>query len=148
MIEVWVPGLPRTKGSVRAQGRGGRIVRSDTDPAGRSESERWARLIAASVPAAGLVGPVTVRLDFWLPVADVTAAGSGDVDKLARNVLDALTRAGAYGDDVQVKRLEVDKWPARAPYRPGLLLQVEPWTIPDRMAHAGAWRAMQVQGLV
>ena len=37
------------------------------------------------------------------------ASGAGDLDKLYRNVLDALTDAGVYEDDVQVVRLSGSK---------------------------------------
>jgi Holliday junction resolvase RusA-like endonuclease len=129
MITVWVPGVAKTKGSMVQQqrARGGRLVQSVEG------SERWAALVTQATAAAlgvrlGLprAGAVAVRLSFWLPVEDVTAAQSGDVDKLARNVLDALTKAGAYGDDVQVVALVVNKYPARAHPGPGLLLQVWP----------------------
>jgi len=70
--------------------------------------------------------PVGVRALFVLPVpvgvASQASAGvvsltdhapiearSGDLDKLCRNVLDALTDAGAYVDDVQVCRLIAGK---------------------------------------
>lgn len=60
-----------------------------------------------------LAGRVGVAARYALPVADATAVRSGDLDKLARNTLDALTDAGAYGDDVQVTRLLLEKLPAR-----------------------------------
>jgi crossover junction endodeoxyribonuclease RusA len=134
MITVWVPGAPKTKGSMvqQQQRRGGRLVQSVPG------SERWAALVAEAaqqftrgpnwtqtIPA-GV--PVAARLTFWMPQTDVAqgGAGSGDVDKLARNVLDALTKAGAYGDDVQVVNLVVNKYPAREYPGPGLLIQLAP----------------------
>lgn len=78
-------------------------------------SKNWRRLMAyeAGKAMAGesgpLVGPVAVAAVFHLPVADVTAGRTGDLDKLARNLLDALQDAGVYTDDVQVRPLIVDK---------------------------------------
>jgi Holliday junction resolvase RusA-like endonuclease len=68
-------------------------------------------------------GPVEVALVFALPVKDVTAVRSGDVDKLARNVLDALTRAKVYEDDVLVVRLLAEKLSA-GERGPGVFIQV------------------------
>jgi hypothetical protein len=145
VITVWVPGAPKTKGSMMQQQRAreGRLVQSVQG------SEQWATLITQAVwDAYSIVqrppkvawycptGPVAVRLTFWLPVQDVTAAGSGDNDKLERNVLDALTKAGAYGDDVQVVHLESRKYPARAHPGPGVLIEL--WPVPPEQ-HRDDW---------
>lgn len=137
ITECWIPGIPKTKGSLNFRGNG--YVEENV-----KGSARWRRLVAAAVrtdllkrwngiqgdPAGG---PVGVRLQFWLPIesvphADVTSLGkapgsemlpihvapiavrSGDLDKLVRNVLDALTDAKAYADDVQVVRVIADKF--------------------------------------
>lgn len=137
MIRFWVPGHPRTKGSYRSQGRKGRLVRSDTDATGRSESERWAGLVTAAArvewarvcpwgPVAPIAGPVAVTLAFWLPAEDVTAGRPGDIDKLERNVLDALTQAKVYEDDVQVVQLLGAKFAADRRNPMGCLISVEP----------------------
>jgi Holliday junction resolvase RusA-like endonuclease len=124
MITVWVPGCAKTKGSMTPQRGGRRLVQSVQG------SDDWATLVTAAVanahPRFAMAGPVGVSLRFWLPVRDAVATRSGDVDKLARNVLDALTKAGAYGDDVQVTKLQVEKYPARPHPGPGLLLKVWP----------------------
>lgn len=138
----WVPGAAKTKGSMEAQqprgrGRAPRLVQSVEG------SERWAALVAETARQAAwsashsrppfgtgnvlqypLRGHVAVSLRFWLPTDDVTKPHTGDVDKLARNVLDALTTAGVYADDVQVKDLAVEKYPARVRPGPGLLCKV------------------------
>jgi Holliday junction resolvase RusA-like endonuclease len=64
-----------------------------------------------------------VAASFALPVEDATATRAGDVDKLGRNLLDALQDAGAYRDDVQVTRLLLDKTPA-GERGPGVALRV------------------------
>lgn len=129
LVDVFVPGKPTTKGSMdfvptgamckcspKCKGRlpGGRAVQNVAG------STQWAQLVAYAIKAEmrrthgdpdlfAWAGPVTVALVFGLPVADVIAPRSGDVDKLVRNVLDALTKGGAYVDDVQVVRLLADK---------------------------------------
>lgn len=110
MLSCWVPGRPKTKGSLTVV-NGHRGIASDT-PA----SKRWRQLMAYAAAGqikAPLEGPVCVVAVFHLPVHPTSghawAGRVGDLDKLARNLLDALTDAGVYGDDVQVTRLLVDK---------------------------------------
>lgn len=75
-------------------------------------------------------GPVTVGMVFYLPVVDVTAVRAGDLDKLERNVLDALgctdpDDARFYEDDVQVVRILSEKRSAAdGASGPGLALTV------------------------
>lgn len=83
-------------------------------------------------------GPVHVQLVFALPKpasAPKTrrtwpiGARSGDVDKLARACLDALTDAGCWRDDAQVVRLLIDKdypGPHTQQITPGVLIHVMP----------------------
>ena len=123
VLEVFVPGHPKTKGSLEKQG--GRMVESVAG------SKTWRRLVAQRARdvaggAAPIVGPVAVRLAFYLPVIDVWVGRPGDIDKLARNVLDALGStdpgdAAVYGDDAQVVRLIAEKYSAR-PYDDGALI--------------------------
>lgn len=100
LAAVWVAGIPRTKGSLNQ-------FHQDS-PA----SKRWRKLVAAEVARDGRLrhgesmgadfvyaGPVAVRCVF------VRSDGVGDVDKLARCVLDALTDSRVIVDDVQVVRL-------------------------------------------
>lgn len=121
VLSCWVPGRPKTKGSLAVvNGRQG--VASDT-PA----SKRWRQLMAYAVAGqikAPIEGPVTVIAVFHLPVRDVAAGRVGDLDKLARNLLDALTDAGVYGDDVQVTRLLASKAEADEERGPGVDLRV------------------------
>jgi len=113
LIEVFVPGWPRTKGSVEHKG-GGRV--SDTEL-----SIKWRQMMAykfrqayADQPPAE--GAIRVELLAMLPVRaweDLIrrgAQGNGDIDKLLRNVFDALAQdlkkphlaAAVYLDDAQV----------------------------------------------
>jgi Holliday junction resolvase RusA-like endonuclease len=114
VLNFWVSGPPKTKGSldvVNSGRAGGRPVLQDS-PA----SKRWRKLVAycaeqemrGVTQAWPLDGPVAVDLEFVLS-GDPVAVRSGDLDKLYRNVLDALTDAGVYEDDVQVVRLSGSK---------------------------------------
>lgn len=128
-LSLWVPGRPKTKGSLDFQpGRKCRCCAKCEAylPGGRAVenvagSKRWRQLMAYSIERAMREaggsplgdGEVGVGATFYLPVTDVTAVRAGDADKLARNLLDALTDASAYKDDVQVSRLWVAKKVAR-----------------------------------
>lgn len=142
VTECWVPGAPKTKGHLEVLNKQTGNVRETKD------SVRWRMFVVERVKADRMRreltspsrGPIAVRAIFWQNVPDVTvkSAGSGDVDTLARNVLDALSLnlrkalkgAGAYVDDMQVTSLHVDKLacdqfdlPEFVP-GPGLLLRV------------------------
>lgn len=84
-------------------------------------STHWAGVIRRAVKAKierGQAGfaeravPVAVYCAFWIRGDGIVRERAGDVDKLARNVLDALTRdekrnyPGVYVDDVQVIHVE------------------------------------------
>lgn len=129
LADVWVPGVPRTKGSVMPQGK--RVYEPP-------QSIRWQRLIADAVRRwrreRGLTSaseaPCEVRCVCFVPLPvnqtqwtiGATHRGAGDVDKLARNALDGIGSAardaakngGAIVDDVQVFRLDVQRYAAQA----------------------------------
>lgn len=113
---TWVPGVPRTKGSLDD-----RMQDSPASKAWRSvvasEVARYMRvnrpIEQVTMPA--FDGPVAVRCVFVVPPRSLTDdrgidLGVGDVDKLARNVLDAISiDAKLIVDDVQVVRLVCDR---------------------------------------
>jgi hypothetical protein len=122
LVDTFVAGLPRTKGSL-AKRPNGTLYDSVVD------SGKWRALMAGAVRDdmarrfPGLGGAPdpwrhAVRVDavFWLPV-DPLAYGAGDLDKLTRNLLDALgTRSknpryngGVIIDDNQVVHLDIRK---------------------------------------
>lgn len=88
-------------------------------------------------------GPVYLQLVFALPKPASApksrrtwpiGARSGDVDKLTRAVMDALTDAGVWRDDAQVVRLLVDKdypGPHTQQITPGVLVHVVPAEVAD-----------------
>ena len=144
MIHVWIPGQPKTKGSLDPKNM------QDT-PA----SHRWRTMMAFKLAQEHTLWPkgtpVAVRAVFWLPVDDVTMSGCGDLDKLARNLLDAGTDSLAYADDVQVVRLFVDKVSCGPGVAPGVVVTIwapDPWEINDWIASASAarTRAERAQG--
>lgn len=116
-----VRGIPQTQGSKRAfviKGTNRAVV---TESGGQAHKD-WRSLVSlAAQEAVGasppLDGPLRVALHFSLP-RPLSApkkrrtwpigARSGDVDKLARCCLDAMTGV-AYGDDSQVVSLLVEK---------------------------------------
>lgn len=156
ITEVWVPGNPRTKGSLSAKGG-----HAEDTP----QSKRWRAMMAEQVRrdierrCTGLVGvnPISAEPLPWpyhgavdvefvaflarppggvsevLNGVDPAAIwhNAGDVDKLARNVLDAIAadaksaimNGGAIINDNQVIRLVAEKYAAR-PGEQGLWLRV------------------------
>lgn len=138
ITEVWIPGHPRTKGSLdpknmqdTPESKRWRVLMADavrTDIARRDPSyvptllsvvvTLHAFLVAPPVP----VGEPAWRAAIW--------PGAGDVDKLARNALDALAadsrvalrNGGAYHNDNQVTMLIATKQVVVAPSQMGLYL--------------------------
>jgi Holliday junction resolvase RusA-like endonuclease len=146
MINLWIPGKPRTKGSLDAW-------HQDTQ-----QSKDWRRRMAYALRmartqgGAPMAGAVAVRGVFWLPVDDVTTPNCGDLDKLLRNLLDAGTDAQAYDDDVQVVRTFVDKMACAAGEGPGVLVSIwapDPWELDEwvTLASAARRKVMREQGL-
>jgi crossover junction endodeoxyribonuclease RusA len=112
LLDIFVEGAPATQGSKRGFVRGGRVVLVDDNSAALHS---WREAIADDARAAWrrrprLTGPVALTLTFSLlrPASAPkrrrtwpTAARSGDLDKLARAVFDALTGV-VFDDDAQV----------------------------------------------
>lgn len=122
MTLTWfVAGTPRPKGSLEPQivrGGGGRATGRVRMVEGSPDSTRWRRTMAMAFRdevRPPLDGPVVVSCGFWfdrsrygpdtrkLPYP--TGKTIADLDKLVRNVLDALTDAQVYFDDRQVVML-------------------------------------------
>lgn len=142
LAEVWVPGHSKTKGSLDF------VTKSHVREAVPG-SGRWRQLVAARVKEdaekrypdkENLGNRIGVRIVSYLQpsrqMLDKGEAGdwilgrsAGDVDKLARNVLDALTDSGVIGDDAQVWDLMSSKRLAKEGMMPGQQIQV--WLIPD-----------------
>lgn len=138
LTNVWVPGHPRTKGSLTFKGQHAQ----DTE-----ESARWRAMVAQEVKRDFLTrhglgrepypGEVSVVCYFLTAYDDVTTTNAGDVDKLARNVLDAIAsdsrkaimNGGVIGNDNQVADLHAIKLAASTmPHGAGLALRVTRWS--------------------
>lgn len=130
ILDLWVPGRPRTKGSLKDVGgigaNSGRLA--DTP-----QSKAWRRKIVDTVipeiadatvvggrtrwklrggwPKAGV--PIVVRCEFYYVKVGETdqpiGRQWGDLDKLLRNVFDALQDAKVYQDDAQVTQVQASK---------------------------------------
>lgn len=102
LLATFVPGVPQTKGSLSIKNRAtGHLADTPKSKEWRHTMAAWFRrhrLTAEVYP-----GPCRVILEFRMPTASVVrrGPGAGDLDKLDRNVLDALTDAEVWGDDVQ-----------------------------------------------
>lgn len=136
ILNIFVPGHAKTKGSVDA-------FKTQPDRSGHRRtyvrqsvqgSSEWAALVeyAATKAWAGRPTrtgvPIRVNLAYYLPctTGKLIARGSGDIDKLERNILDALTRAGVYGDDAQVVGVVHEKMSAvDGPLNPGARIGVQ-----------------------
>lgn len=132
IISLFIPGAAKTKGSMRHVGRG--QMRESVEG-----STQWKRLMAGLLHAhyrkfysEPMAGPVSVRALVVLPVEPekLIEQGSGDVDKLARNLLDALTDAKVYGDDAQVVVLHIVKESFRTGRPIGIEVTVQELTRP------------------
>lgn len=119
MITLNIPGRPRTKGSMRHVGKGRMIE-------GNPHSSTWRADVRAAAMAQGCTAgehaySVEVRCWFKRPHNHRRANGElkpgsprfphgrvGDVDKIARNVLDALAGV-VWHDDSQVVNVTASK---------------------------------------
>lgn len=138
ITEVWVPMPAKTKGSLTHVGNG-HMAESVAGSKGfraavaaevhRDRVRRMTSGVSKPTRAA-----VSVRIACFLPIGwddiyELTKQGSGDADKIERNVLDALTDAGAYVDDAQGQRLLIEKYGQHPSGFVGVLIQC--WEQPD-----------------
>lgn len=141
LVDLWIPGVPRTKGSLTVVNSGsagprGRRAHVEDSP----ESVRWRMFMVDMLRAdqrkrnidQPYPGAVVVTAIFYQRVEDLTrkVSESGDLDKLLRNLFDALSvnkdpRKGAavIGDDMQIVSIMADKEIANNT-GPGLLCSV------------------------
>lgn len=123
---AWVPGRPKTKGSMAVRNAKAGTMRESV-----VGSSQWRQLVARQARdnrqrADAWTGPAGVSAYFYLPREDPAAPRTGDLDKLTRNVLDALEDAGIWEDDAQCVTLDMRKLSDRVSPRggPGLFLTV------------------------
>lgn len=133
-VSFFCGGRPATKGSTRP------FVKHNGKLGTRSDNARtgpWSLAVAWSARAAGvrelLPGPVSLGLVFYFdrPASNrdpyPTKRSSGDVDKLTRCVLDALTGI-LFADDSQVVHVEAVKlWSTPPQQEQGVLVYAAPY---------------------
>ena len=141
MVKVY--GTPAPKGSLRPVGRGPHRALIEDNPA----SEPWRALIARAGRAwhlsEPLDGPLAATITVTLarpqtvtikarPWPSKQSPGHGDIDKLARLILDGLQDAKVYGNDAQVVELTIVKAYPDTPNvpnildRPGAVIRLDP----------------------
>lgn len=125
MITFRALGLPAAQGSKRAYVVGNRAVVVENN---KHTQRSWRTAVAETAhqhrPETPLDGPLLVRIELRMPRPKARrralwADRKPDIDKLTRNVLDALVEAGMIIDDSRVCELQVIKYYAD-PY--------DPWT--------------------
>lgn len=132
LLRTYVPGRPRSKGSLKIWCTRGRDhkVRVEEQVA---ESSKWRKRVAANVQHDAILayGPKPLKLEIPLELRVVyffrrededqpqlprpTAMTVGDLDKLDRNIGDALTSSGLIKDDKYIVRIMSEKrWGTQA----------------------------------
>jgi len=120
-LEFWVPGVARPKGSVDV-GAQGQVLHTPASKDRAGLIKRAARTAMVEYGWKRVDPPLGIEVTHiaWLPCAGgaimATGTGSGDLDKLERNLWDALTEAGVWGDDVQVIDVQARKHVADGPF--------------------------------
>lgn len=130
VCEFLVVGIPQPKGNHRARVVAGKhAVLYDAN----RKLPEWEKRVASAAkvhrPPSPLEGPVSVELVFWVPRGKTvkrewpTTRTGGDIDKLERGVLDALTGI-IYVDDSQVVEVAKEKRYETTRLGPGCLVTV------------------------
>lgn len=125
ILRTFVPGRPRTKGSLKAycaRGRDHKLIWQEQV----KDSGAWRKTVAAQVQREALAEygghlklavPLEMRAVYFFRREDEdlpneprpTAMTVGDLDKLDRNVGDALTSSGVIADDRYIVRIMSEK---------------------------------------
>ena len=124
-FELFVVGIPAPKGSMRAFAVKTRFGIRAVLTNDNARTKPWQAFVTDSVrriTTSKMLGPVRVDAVFFLPRpkyhykkdlirddAPTAHDKKPDIDKLSRCLLDAITDAGAWGDDSQVSGLFVSK---------------------------------------
>jgi Holliday junction resolvase RusA-like endonuclease len=134
LLSCWVDGTPRPKGSLKPTGRQGgrvRLVEQSTDSSAWRSRVAWE---ARQTIGLSLGYPTQLPVELACTFAferpesntdeEPTSGGIGDLDKLIRNVGDALTDAKVIADDRQIVAMKASKvWTADG-QKPGALITV------------------------
>lgn len=101
MLELFIAGVPRPKGSKTAYKRGSRVVMVESN----KNLPEWTKAVYEALKASEVKfeGAVTVMATFYIPRPKTNkrlyATTKPDVDKLQRAIGDCLTKAGTIIDD-------------------------------------------------
>lgn len=151
-VALEILGFPAPKGSLKCVGRGGKHRLVEDNPRTSSWRDAVADAAVANGSRAEIQEPIGVEITTSLPRPQhhygatgllpsaphmPTYARTGDVDKLARLVLDALVDARLLVDDSQVVELVTRKtyvddhrpWTPDALDQPGQVVRVYPMTL-------------------
>lgn len=134
-IEFTVYGRPAPKGSKGAMIRGGKIVLFESNRNQKPFENLIIKMVLKHLPPNWTPiprrTPVRVELVFKhrkpKNTNDSAMVVAPDVDKLSRNVLDALTKSGVYEDDCQVNHLIAIKEYEDSLTREGVKIKIT-WT--------------------
>lgn len=130
MLRVWIPGHPKPQGSkIAGRRKDGTVFMREAN----SKARPWRNVVIEALSKEApdtLEGAVRVHAHFYMPmlkkpIPHPVTRSSYDIDKLSRNVLDALTIAGIVYDDSQVVTLIATKEYSE---RPGVQITVENYT--------------------
>jgi Holliday junction resolvase RusA-like endonuclease len=90
--------------------------------------EEAEKLLVTLLPEAEIEGDLFVEIVCLLPRPKTTKLSrpKPDVDNYAKSVMDAMTQAGAWGDDSQVASLKVSKRWAAAGEEVGFAVRIAP----------------------
>jgi Holliday junction resolvase RusA-like endonuclease len=135
LLMCWVDGTPRPKGSLKvvsARGRKPVLQEQSTDSSAWRDTVAWTARRELNLPAPGYPTQLPVELACTFAFErsasctdeEPTSGGIGDLDKLLRNVGDALTDAKVIADDRQIVAMKASKvWTADG-QKPGALIIV------------------------
>lgn len=143
-LAVRVFGVPTPQGSMTCKAK--HVRKANLQPSNEADLKPWRALVARAgraLPVTGLVGPIGVEVTLTVnrpksvtrpwPSAKANRRGQGgDIDKLARAVLDGLTESAVFGDDSQVVELTARKCYPDTPgaqdrlERPGAVIRIYP----------------------
>lgn len=138
VLQIFVPVVigapPKPKGSLRHVGRNRMVEQVKGSGTWRETVALYARQAATQQHWSTTKDAVIVGIRIYLPHNGSknvfpTGHNTGDVDKHARNILDALADAGIYADDSQVVGLSIVKLYASQDTENAAEITVERFTV-------------------
>lgn len=131
MLRIRVAGRPAPQGSKHYGAHGQMREASPYLPAWRAAVRNTAHRVLneIGVPVADrpyIRGAIVVRRLVFVMLPEQPLDGQPDLDKLARGVFDALTKAGVWEDDARVRRVELlDERHPHPGELPGCIIELE-----------------------